>query len=397
MIAAAPAEPDGTKRWDVLVVGAGPAGSSAARAAALAGARVLLVDAARFPRYKTCGGGLIGASLAELPAEAAAAVVRRIDTVTVARKGGRARAIRSTRPFLALTDRDRFDQALVDAAVAAGAVFRDGVRVRRLEEIEGGVAVHTTDGVVVSASVVVGADGSAGVVGRFVGVRIGRSDLGLELELELELAGMEPGWAGRVHLDWGAAPGTYGWVFPKADRLTVGVMERKGDGGATRRYLDRFVHELGLGGLPVERSSGHLTRWREPGSPVRRGRVLVAGDAAGLLEPWTREGISFALRSGRAAGEAAAAGARNGVARLEQYAQMVRVELEPEQRGGALLLRLFERHPLLVHLALTRTGRGADAFVRVCRGGLSIPDGLRRHPLLRRLAVVLAGDDRARS
>jgi flavin-dependent dehydrogenase len=248
------------------------------------------------------------------------------------------------------------------------------------------VAVHTADGVL-TASVVVGADGSAGVVGRFVGVRIARSDLGLEVELR----GGGPGWGRRVHLDWGADPGTYGWVFPKADHLTVGVIERTGNGDRTRRYLDRFVRGLGLDGLPVERSSGHLTRWREPGSPVRRGRVLVAGDAAGLLEPWAREGISFALRSGRAAGEAASAAVHDGAAALDRYAEMVSTELEPEQRGGALLLRLFERHPLLVHLALTRTGRGADAFVRVCRGGLRLSTALRRHPLLRRLAVVLAG------
>jgi geranylgeranyl reductase family protein len=347
---------------------------------------VLLLDAARFPRYKTCGGGLIGASLDELPPGADDAVVRRIDTATIARKGGRARAIRSTGPFLALTDRDRFDQALVEAAVAAGATFRDGVRVRRLEEIEGGVAVHTADGVL-TASVVVGADGSAGIAGRFVGVRIARSDLGLEVEL----AGGGPEWGRRVHLDWGAAPGTYGWVFPKADRLTVGVIERRGNGDATRRYLARLTSDLGLDHLPVERSSGHLTRWREPGSPVRRGRVIVAGDAAGLLEPWTREGISFALRSGRAAGEAASTAVRDGTAALDRYEQTIRTGLEPEQRGGALLLRLFERHPLLVHLALTRTGRGADAFVRVCRGGLRLSTALRRHPLLRRLAVVLAG------
>jgi geranylgeranyl reductase family protein len=370
--------------WDVVVVGAGPAGSSAARAAAAAGARVLLLDAARFPRYKTCGGGLVGASLAEVPPEALAAVVRRIDTVTVARRGGRARAIRSDTPFLALVDRDRFDQALVDAAVAAGAAFRDGVRVRGLEETDGGIAVRTTDGVV-TASVVVGADGSAGVTARFAGVRIARSDLGLELELR----GGGAEWARRVHLDWGSDPGSYGWAFPKADHLTVGVIERKGRGDATRAYLDRFASGLGLAALPVERSSGHLTRWREAGSPVRRGRVLVAGDAAGLLEPYTREGISFALRSGRVAGEAAAAARAAGADALVRYERFVRERLEPEQRAGALLLRLFERHPMLVHLALSRTAPGASVFVRVCRGSLRVPDLLRRHPAVRALVRLL--------
>ena len=346
-----------TERWDVVVVGAGPAGSSAARVAAEGGARVLLIDAARFPRYKTCGGGLIGRSLALLPQEALEAVERRVATASFALRGGPARRVRSVRPFLALVRREVLDQALVDVAIAAGATFRDHTRVTRIKETDAAVLL-TAAGGTIEAGVVIGADGSSGVVGRHVGVRIARSDLGLEVEL----AGVGPEWESRIHLDWGADPGTYGWVFPKGDRLTVGVIQRKGDGAATREYLARFLDGLGLADRERLHDSGHLTRWSEPGSPVRRGRVLVAGDAAGLLEPWTREGISFALRSGVAAGTAAAAGA------LDAYEAFVEHELEPELRAGARLLRVFERAPALIHLAVTRTGPGARRFVRFSRG-----------------------------
>jgi geranylgeranyl reductase family protein len=350
-----------TESWDVVVVGAGPAGSSAARAAAERGARVLLLDAARFPRYKTCGGGLIGASLDLLPPSAQAAVERRVATVSFSLRGGPARRVRSTRPFLALVRREELDQALVDAAVAAGATFRDHTRVTRLEETSAGVVLATSAGPLV-ARTVIGADGSSSVVARHVGVRIARSDLGLEVEL----AGVGADWEQRVHLDWGADAGTYGWVFPKADRLTVGVIQRKGEGAATRGYLARLLDGLGLADRERLHDSGHLTRWREPGSPVRRGAVLVAGDAAGLLEPWTREGISFALRSGLAAGTAAADGDLAG------YEAYVTRELEPEQRSGARLLRVFERAPALAHLAVTRTGAGAGRFVRFSRGEASL-------------------------
>ena len=173
-------------------------------------------------------------------------------------------------------------------------------------------------------------------------------------------------WEHRIHLDWGRDPGTYGWVFPKADRLTVGVIQRKGEGAATREYLTRLLDGLGLADRERLHESGHLTRWREPGSPVRRGAVLVAGDAAGLLEPWTREGISFALRSGLAAGAAAADGDPAA------YEAFVSSELEPEQRTGARLLRLFEHAPALAHLAVTRTGAGAGRFVRFSRGDASL-------------------------
>ena len=375
----------GTEPWDVLVVGAGPAGSTAARVAAERGARVLLVDAARFPRYKTCGGGLIGASLRALPPEALAVLERRVDRVTFSLHGGPARSVRSTRPFLAMVDRERFDQALVDAAVAEGVEFRDHVRVRSVEQRGDSVAVRTDAGELV-ASVVIGADGTSGVTGRHVGVRIARADLGLEVEL----ADAGEDWARRVHLDWGRDPGTYGWVFPKDGHLTVGVIERKGRGEATRAYLDRFVAGLGMADREVLRSSGHLTRWRRPGSPVRRGRVLVAGDAAGLLEPWSREGISFALRSGALAGEAASRAGVEGSPALAAYEAAVVRELEPEQQAGAALLRVFERWPGLVHLALSRVGVGATGFVRVCRGSLALP-GITRHRTVALAARLLGG------
>lgn len=345
------------ERWDVAVVGAGPAGASAARVAAERGARVLLLDAARFPRYKTCGGGLVGTSLAALPAEALTAVERTVATASFALHGGPARRVRSARPFLSLARREVLDQALVDAAIAAGVEFRDHTRVTRLEEDADGVALTTAAGRI-GADVVVGADGTSGAVGRYVGVDVQRSDLGLEVELD----GVGADWEHRIHLDWGRDAGTYGWVFPKADRLTVGVIQRKGEGAATREYLARFLDGLGLADRERLHDSGHLTRWRRPGSPTRRGRVLVAGDAAGLLEPWTREGISFALRSGLAAGAAAATGDLAG------YEAYVARALEPEQRAGARLLRVFEHAPALTHVAVTRTGAGASRFVRFSRG-----------------------------
>ncbi len=133
-------------------------------------------------------------------------------------------------------------------------------------------------------------------------------DLGLEVELPVPDA-VRREWAGRLLIDWGPIPGSYGWVFPKGDRLTVGVIAPRGTGAETKRYLRRFVDHLGLAGYPPVHDSGHLTRCRTDASPLRRGPVLVAGDAAGLLEPLTREGISFALRSGRLAGAAAATAA----------------------------------------------------------------------------------------
>ncbi|MFW8745603.1 hypothetical protein ACOI9R_36295, partial [Mesorhizobium japonicum] len=169
------------------------------------------------------------------------------------------------------------------------------------------------------------------------------------------------------------------WLFPKRDTLTVGVIQRTGVPDRTRAYLDRWLGQLGLAHLERVHDSGHLTRWRTSSSPLRRGRVLVAGDAAGLLEPWTREGISFALRSGRMAGSAAASGD------LDAYAVSVDAELAPQQRAGATMLRVLERFPGAYHRVLGGTPAGRRLFLDLCRGDARI-DRMAASPLVAALA-----------
>ena len=351
--------------WDVLVVGGGPAGLAAARVAAERGARVAVLERAAHPRYKVCGGGLIGWSLAaaaiEVPVREA---VRRVRFTRGGRLGFSRRGA-GPRPLVSMVVRSEFDAALRDAAVRAGATVLEDRLVRSVDQDPDRATATLADGSTVAARVIVGADGSSGVTARHVGVRYDQVDLGLEVELAVPAATLDR-WRGTLLLDWGPVPGSYGWVFPKGDSLTVGVIAERGQGEATRAYLDGFARQLGQ--REVLRSGGHLTRCRAADSPLRRGRVLVAGDAAGLLEPWTREGISFALRSGAAAGEAAASG------RLDGYRPDA---LLAEMAAGRRLYARFRRHPALFH-ALLATPPGWRAFQRFCRGEQGFAAALNR-------------------
>ena len=369
----------GPVTWDVVVVGAGPAGAAAARSAAAAGARVLLLDRAELPRYKRCGGGLIGVSqraVRDTGLDLEALQRDHVGRVTFTSRGGRG-FTRIAPEFLPMVLRSELDAALVEAAVAAGAELRTGVTVTAYAQGDGVVTLTTSAGDV-RARAVVAADGSQGRAASYVGVVCDQVDLGMEAELPTP-----PGsdWAGRVLLDWGPVPGSYGWVFPKGDTLTVGVIGDREQGPAVRAYYRDFVAGLGLDLDTAVHDGGHLTRVRSATSPLRRGRVLVAGDAAGLLEPWTREGISFALRSGALAGSAA-------VRDVTAYDAEVLAELGPEMAAGREALAAFRRRPWAVHAVMRASPRMWGLFVRLVSGRTTLAEQLERRPV-RALVRVL--------
>ena len=379
--------------WDVAVIGAGPAGATAARVAAAAGARVILLERSRWPRYKTCGGGLIARSLTALPPGLRVPARTEAHAITFSFDGRLTRTRRTRAPLITLVQRDEFDAALADAAVEAGAVLQTGVSVIRLAEDQEVVRLATREHGDLRARAVVGADGSAGRCAGHVGVRYDQTDLGLELELPLP-PGQRDAWRGRVLIDWGSVPGSYAWIFPKGDQLSVGVIAARGRPEELRQYLAAFLERERLGRLAPAESSGHLTRCRAAGSPLSRGPVLVAGDAAGLLDPWSREGISFALRSGALAGQAAARASQTATSadaarELARYADAVEAQLAPEMRAGHAFLRAFQAHPLALHLALVAVPPAWRLFARVISGRASIA-GIMRNRFLRLALTALS-------
>ena len=369
--------------WDVVVVGAGPAGTAAAMSALRTrpDARVLLLDRADFPRDKSCGDGIAPQALDELARLGVAEVladrvpVRRLRIVS---PGGGQVATTLARPDH-VVPRTVFDARLVEAAVRRGAVLQRRT-VRRLAVRPDGVVLDGD----LHARVVVGADGVNGVVRRRSGARR-QPDAAMAVAVRGYAAAPSGEPEQRIVMsaqDWPA----YAWSFAAGDgTANVGFgmllpsLRAAPRGG--RAELHGRLAEL-LPGVQAERLvSAHL-----PLSTSRprllAGRVLLAGDALSLVNPLTGEGIFYALLSGRLAGAAAVGGDDPGRA----YARAVREELGRHLRHTTLLARLTAR-PHLVDAGVAAGARSPRAMSALVELGLG--RGLITAPLVGALARSL--------
>jgi len=333
-------------RFDAIVVGAGPAGSSAALTLARAGMTVAILESAVFPREKLCGGLLsrrteklfrahFGDSWEDAVVQEASGASFYAGSTLVRNIDGYSR--------LYLTSRSLFDQHLVTLACRAGARFLQQSAVRDVDVAA--CQVRLADGRNYRAKFLIGCDGANSRIAKALGTRgRKRSQMAVGLEINLPAAEVKrPVTLPEIY--FGVAKWGYGWVFPKRDCLTIGVGGLTNQNPDMRQVFFRFLADV-CGRLPDVTPKGHPIPYnnftRNPG----RGNVLLAGDAAGLVEPITGEGIAFAIQSGRIAGESVLTAAGDGrpcdsaklyrqnlgeIFKLFRYASVMRLLVFPRQ------------------------------------------------------------------
>src|SRR5262245_1104119 len=291
------------ERFDAIVVGAGPAGSTAALRLARAGAHVLLIDRERFPRDKPCGGGLTYRAVRQLPVSVEPVVEDTVHRFELGFRYGRRFQRRSESPIVLMTQRRRLDAFLAEQAAAAGADFRDGVKATALEQDDDGVTVRFDDSAA-TAPVAIGADGVNGLTARVLGLTGSRSH-GVALEGNVPHVHAREDYRGRAVVELGTVPGGYAWIFPKGDHVNVGVGGWESEGPRLREHLERACAGYGLPAERLESLRGYRLPMRGLRDPVSRSRVLLVGDAAGLVDPLSGDGMYEAFVSSRLAAETA--------------------------------------------------------------------------------------------
>src|SRR5213596_2042940 len=305
------------ERFDVAVVGAGPAGSTAAYRLARAHARVLLVDKVAFPRDKPCGGGLTMRAVRQLPFPVEPVVEDRIIRARCRLKYGPVMERESSQVLCLMTQRRRLDAFMVERAVEAGVEFRDGVRV----EVESDREIRV-DGTPIHVDAVIGADGANGITAKALALGGGIvNGVALEGNLPYERLPADD-WRGMLVLELATLPGGYGWIFPKGDHVNVGVGGWGSEGPRLREHLRTLCARYSFGAEDLTNVRGHRLPMRRSRTRFSQGRALLVGDAAGVLDPVSGDGIYEALVTGELA-------ARHILDdRLEHYADAVHDRLD---------------------------------------------------------------------
>jgi len=347
--------------YDAIVVGAGPGGASAAYWLSEAGCRAVVLEKETLPRYKACGGGIPRAVLDRFPFDFSTVIERWVRRVRLRFRDGREVVAPVPPKAVAMVMRDEFDLHILNHADVD---VWDGTQVVDIDQDESGVTVTTEGGKTFEAPYLVGADGANSRVSRLLGLRRD-GKMGVALEAEVPVGdGLVEEYEDTALFIFGIPADGYLWIFPKAEHLSVGIGTFQARASGIRATLKSEMEDLGVP-LDGVRLRGHPLPIHLSREPVRRGRVLLVGDAAGLVDPLLGEGIRHAVDSGRLAAEAISNG------RVADYSQAVHREVGRDLLWGRRWSRLFYNYPRGSFDMGVRNPRVVADFVRYFAGEMT--------------------------
>ena len=365
---------------DVAIIGGGPAGSLVGYYLGREGYRVTLIDKEKNPGSRVSAGGLPVRIAEILPFDISPIIEKRISEVTLTfRLEGRYWRF-SPKPLLYTVSRERFNGLMLQKATDAGVVFSGGRKIERLR-LEGNNWCIGTGDEVVKASVLVGADGVNSTVAKALHLTpASHFHIGIQHEVPIQLLKNPryPEYLERgMVLDWGPFEDSYSWIIPRNETASVGIQGPNEMGKELKEYLDHFLRHYGVSpkGLEV---MGELMPHRIEETPITGERVLLIGDAAGLVNFWTGQGIFFAIKSARFAAVIINAFLKGEAPSLDGYEFAVNREITREIRASYQFSRAFHRLSGTIFKLIRKYDYPWDTLCQLMRGDKSYSDVLKR-------------------
>lgn len=328
--------------YDCIIVGAGPAGGTAAYHLAKRGRSVLVVEKESLPRYKPCGGGVSPAIAKWFDFDFSPAISAKVDTIRFTWKmGDPVQAALKTPEPMWMVRRDVFDHFLIQQAQKQGAELKDNTEVKSIEFKSDHWQVNTANGSI-DGRYIIAADGAKGPMAKLLGFKERQRRLGGALEAE---APANVKNSNIAHFEFGMVKNGYIWNFPKADGYSIGIGTfRGGEGQDFKKILSEYGTLFGID-IKTSKQYGHpLCLW-DGNQRLHTQNALLAGEAACVVDPMTAEGIRPSIFSAVKAADAvdrAIAGDRNA---LEKYTQVIAEEWGSDMVWAQRLAGVFYRLP----------------------------------------------------
>jgi geranylgeranyl reductase family protein len=328
--------------FDVAVIGAGPAGSMAAKYAAKAGASTILLEEHAGPGWPVQCAGLLGQeAMAESELSAGSFILGSMLGATVFSPGGARLDFKAKASKAWVVNRRLFDQAMLGQALQEGANLRLRSSGRKIRKEKDGSTLVLAGGEDISARIVLSAEGVSALLARRAGIAPSQTILsGAQVEAPFAVEDPE-----KVEVHLGAAPGLFAWVIPLNERhARIGLCARDQGCERLRAFLKTDVIRKRLQGSPVALNVGGLPLGPPAATAVEG--LLAVGDAAGQVKPTSGGGIYPGLVAAKIAGGVAAAASMEGDGsreRLSEYDRLWRVAMGRELEIGMRVNRMLSK------------------------------------------------------
>lgn len=365
------------EQFDVIIVGAGPAGSSCAIECAKQGLKVGLIEKLDHPRVKVCGGGMVQRAYDACPVDIASVVDERVSNIDLV--WHRSKILvkpKQDKPIIYMVQRKNLDKHLFEAALNAGVHYFPNTTLKKIGQTSKQVLIELHDKQKLQTQYLIGADGASGTTAKQAGWQKIKKMQSPAIDAEVVLKEPLATKLKQTRFDFDVVKHGYGWVFHKDDHFSIGLgifqsLSNHQNEMSLPELLEDYSAFLGITSKDIIsiKRKGFVIPTNYLSEGATKGRVLLVGDAAGLADPLTAEGISAALMSGRMAANAIIKANTDNIDAAKLYQQSLEAELLIDLRMSEKLSSLLYKYTGLTKLILrARQKKATRAISKIFTG-----------------------------